>query len=413
MLFRSLGGQDRETINSIKYTAPKAFSSQGRAVTKEDYISLIQQNNSGLTFDAVNVWGGEENAAPSYGKVFVSVKPTGAYTLTDVQKQTLINDVISPISVLTVKPTLVEPDYTYIQVTADVVYDPKKTNLTASQIQQLTSNTIQSFATTTLNTFNSTFLLSDLSNQIKLQDASIVTNQVSIRLQKKFNPILTTSQESYTLDYSTPLQRGAVLSGISSSPAMQFLNPANSSQVIDGVYLEELPVYTGGIESVSIINPGYNYSKTPTVTILGDGVGATAVATLNASGAITKITVTNAGTGYTSAVVKITNATGDTSGIQASAVAILQGQYGTIRSYYVTSDSAKQILYNNVGTIDYVNGVIQLNCFNLVNVDNALGQLTVTVTPQSTILYSNYNKILTVDPFDPNAIVVNVTAKTK
>ena len=177
--------------------------------------------------------------------------------------------------------------------------------------------------------------------------------------------------------------------------------------------LEELPVYTGGIESVSIINPGYNYSKTPTVTILGDGVGATAVATLNASGAITKITVTNAGTGYTSAVVKITNATGDTSGIQASAVAILQGQYGTIRSYYVTSDSAKQILYNNVGTIDYVNGVIQLNCFNLVNVDNALGQLTVTVTPQSTILYSNYNKILTVDPFDPNAIVVNVTAKTK
>ena len=59
------------------------------------------------------------------------------------------------------------------------------------------------------------------------------------------------------------------------------LNAENKSakvylKIMDGD-LEELPVYTGGIESVSIINPGYNYSKTPTVTILGDGVGATAL----------------------------------------------------------------------------------------------------------------------------------------
>ena len=61
--------------------------------------------------------------------------------------------------------------------------------------------------------------------------------------------------------------------------------------------------------------------------------------------------------------------------------------------------------------IDYVNGVVTLNQFNPLTVDNTFGELTLTVNPSSTIISSTYNRIITVDPYDPNAIIVNITAK--
>ena len=83
-------GGSKETIDSIKYQAPKTYASQGRAVTTEDYITQIQQNKLGISFDAVNVWGGEENDPIVYGQIFVCLKPSNAYSLTTTQKQRFI-----------------------------------------------------------------------------------------------------------------------------------------------------------------------------------------------------------------------------------------------------------------------------------------------------------------------------------
>ena len=128
-------GKGKESIDSIKFQAPKSFSAQGRAVTKNDYITAVQQNSLGITFDAVNVWGGEENTPPVYGQVFICLKPSGSYDLTTSQKQRLVTEVIQPLSVMTVTPNIVDPDYTYIQLNVNAYYDPTKTNLTSSQIQ--------------------------------------------------------------------------------------------------------------------------------------------------------------------------------------------------------------------------------------------------------------------------------------
>ena len=59
-------GTDKETISSIKFQAPKAFAAQSRAVSKNDYITAVQQNSLGISFDAVSVWGGEENIPPVF-----------------------------------------------------------------------------------------------------------------------------------------------------------------------------------------------------------------------------------------------------------------------------------------------------------------------------------------------------------
>lgn len=403
-------GAVRETIDSIKYQAPKAYAAQKRAVTKEDYITAIQQNNLGYAFDAVNVWGGQENSTPVYGQVFIAIKPAGAYTLTATQKQRLIIDVIKPISVMTVEPTLVDPDYTYIQLTANVLYDTKKTNLTAAQIQSAVQGAISNLAATNLNTFNSTFSATDFTNAIAAVSNSIITNEISVKLQKKFSPNLTTPS-TYTLYYGTPLLRGMFQSGITSSPSVQFRNPLNLANIIDGVYIEEVPTATGGLESVSVINPGYGYQFAPKVTILGDGTGATAEAVITNSGSIRAINVLTSGTGYTNAIVQITPDAADTTGALGAATATLIGRYGTLRTYYNDSQNVKTVFNNNAGTVDYVDGIVTLNSFGPIQVNNDLGQLAITANPTTTIISSSYNRIITIDPYDPNAIVVNVTAK--
>jgi hypothetical protein len=404
------GGQERETIDSIKYQAPKTYSAQGRAVTTDDYITLIEQNNLGYAFDAVNVWGGQDNDPPAYGQVFISVKPTGGLLLTDTQKQLLLNKVIKPISVIGVTPTVVDPDYTYIKINTNVVYNQKKTNLTAAQIQQAVSNSIQNFTSSTLNTFNSTFSISDLAVAVQSADPSIITNETNIQVQKKFFPTLTVSG-TYNLYYGVGLDKGLLNSGITSSPALQFRDPVTPTNIIDGVYVEEVPSSTGGVSTISIINPGFSYQLPPTVTIVGDGSGATATATITSSGQLSYITVTNSGNNYTQASVSITPQASDTTGTNAAAVATLEGQFGTLRTYYYNSNGIKTIFNPNIGTVDYVNGIITLSSFGPFDVDNPLGQLTVTANPMTTIISSSLNRIITVDLYDPSAITVNVTAQ--
>jgi hypothetical protein len=401
-------GGDKESISSIQFQAPKSYSAQGRAVTVNDYITLIQQNQLGFSFDAVNVWGGEDNLPPVYGQVFVSLKPTGGYILTQSQKQQIILTLIRPISVMTVSPQIVDPDYTYLKLALTVYYNPKLTVATSAQIQSGVVARTTDWATSTLNTFNSTFNAYSLLSTIQNYDPSISTTDYKLSLQKKFYPNFGTPQ-NYVLNFNTPLARGTFSSGITSSPDMQFVSPT-SSAIISGVYLEELLTETYGVQSVSITNPGFNYQLPPTITIIGDGTGATATASLS-HGMLSAINITNSGNNYTSAILQITSQPTDTTGQGAAAAALLQGQYGTLRSYYYSTSSAgniKTILNSNVGTIDYVNGIVTLIQLNPYGINNPLGELTVTATPSSSRVSSTFNGIITVDPYDPSAISVNV-----
>lgn len=406
----AIGGGEKESIESIKFQAPKMYSAQKRAVTKDDYIAILQQNNIGVNFDAVNVWGGQENDPPVYGQVYFCIKPAGGYTLTQTQKQRLIQEVISPVSVMTVNPVIVDPDYIYIKLNVNVMFDQKKTNYSPTEIQNIIKSAILNFSSQNLNTFNSTFSQSELSYMINNLDQSIIANEISIQVQKKIYPNLNSST-TYKLHYGVPLKSGMFFSGINSYPSMQFKDLNNPQLTLNGVYIEEIPAATGGVSSILINNPGYGYQRRPTVSILGDGSGATAEAEINLDGTIKAISILTSGNNYTSAIVNITPATGDTTGTGAGATAILEGQYGRLRTYYNNTHQAKTILDEDIGTVDYINGTITLSNFNPIQIDDPLGTLTVSANPTTSLISSSRSKIITIDPFDPNAIIINVTAK--
>jgi hypothetical protein len=399
-------GSEKETIESIKYTAPKSYSAQGRAVTKEDYIYLIQNNAGVFPIDAVNVWGGEENDPPVYGAIFIAIKPSGGFLLTQTQKAIIEEQIIKPISVLTVQPRIIDVDYNYLVINSNILYEPKLTSLTSSQLQTQVLTAIQGFARNTLNTFNSTFKLSSLISTVQSVSGSFVTNDASITLQKRIVPSLTSST-TYSLRFGTPLKKDIFGKSISVTPTFQIIDRNNNNVVRDTVYLEETPSSTTTVESISVLNPGFGYTSAPIVTILGDGVGATAVATV-VNGQINNITVTNSGGNYTQAIVEITSTDGN--GALASGVATLSGNQGTLRTYYF-EDGIKRILNSNAGTVNYDEGVVTLTDFNPSAINNPLGILSVQAVPTSTIISSSRDKIITLDNTDPNAINVNIIAK--
>jgi hypothetical protein len=403
----AFAGADKESITSIKYTAPKAYAAQGRAVTKEDYIYLIQNNSTNLPIESVSVWGGEENIPPVYGQIFCAVKPSGGLTLTPSQKDKLVTEVIKPISVLTVVPTIVDPDYTFVNITTNVLYDPKKTTYTGGQIKQLVINSINTFSNQNLNTFNSIFKSPALITQIQTADPSIITNESTIRLQKKIYPKLN-AKATYFLDFGVKLKRNYFNAGLSSSPDFSVTDVTAVNSVRTGVYFEEVPTTVGGIGTINITNQGFGYTKTPVVKIIGDGLDATAYAVL-ASGRIVSIVITNPGYNYTQAIVQITPAEGDTSGALGYADAVLEGSLGTLRTYYYLNNT-KTILNSSAGTIDYSTGKVTLIDFSPLNINNSLGQFTISVVPDSTIVSSTYNKIIALDQYDPEALSVTVSA---
>ena len=405
-------GRDRESIDSIKFQAPKSFASQKRAVTKDDYISLIQRNSIGITFDAVSVWGGEDNDPPSYGHVYICLKPKGSYVLSDYMKNRMIQEVIKPISILTIEPIIVDPDYTFVKTELNVYYDPIKTNESYTQFKESIRNKVSDYLIANLNTFNSTLATTDILVTLKENFSSFISGDIKVKLEKRTYPNLSTAR-TYKLFFGAPLDRGVVSSGISSYPSMSFVNPSDITKTITGVYFEEIPNPSSGISSIQIANPGYGYQYAPTITINGDGSGANATAEINTLGQISKINITSSGNNYTSAAITITNASGDTSGRFALALPVINSQYGTLRSYYFDSKNNKVILNENVGTVDYENGVVTLNSINPVDIDSTIGELRISANPKSSVISSSYDRILSFDTGDLSAININLIAKNK
>ena len=178
------GGSARETVAQIKFNAPKSYEAQNRAVTAEDYKALLL---SQATVDSVVVWGGEDNDPPTYGKVFIAIKPTTGSVLTATEKLNLISSVINPKKILTVQTEIVDPEYIYIKIETTIKYDAKKTSLSSDTISNLVSDTIKAYNDSDIDKFGTYFRYSKLSRLIDVSERSILSNVLIAEMQKEID----------------------------------------------------------------------------------------------------------------------------------------------------------------------------------------------------------------------------------
>jgi hypothetical protein len=195
-------GAVEESISSIKFNAPRAFTTQERAVTADDYETLLL--NEFPEINEVVAYGGEEANPPQYGRVIISVDLTDADKLPDSKKDQYYN-FIKPRSPLAIDPVFKEPIYTYLEVISDVRYNINVTSKNESDIETLVLSSILDYNNTNLDGFRKTLRESKLTTQIDDADSSIISNSTDIRLIKRLTPVLS-KPTNYTIDFGTALQ---------------------------------------------------------------------------------------------------------------------------------------------------------------------------------------------------------------
>ena len=196
------GGQEIETIDSIRFNAPRNYSAQNRAVTSEDYKVILPNLFSNI--DSVNVWGGEDNNPPIYGKVFIAIKPLSGETLSNATKDLIKNTILKDKNVVSIIPEVVDPKYLYIKLTATVYYNSQNTSRTEDTIKSLVRDTIINYNDTDLNSFDGMFRFSKLSKLIDASEESILSNITTIKLIRSFTPIFG-SRASYVVELDNPI----------------------------------------------------------------------------------------------------------------------------------------------------------------------------------------------------------------
>ena len=393
------GGSERESIDEIKFGSAAQFTTQNRLVTFKDYESYIKKNYPSV--DSLSVWGGEDEINPAYGKVFISLKPKNNYYISEAEKQRIIDDIISPKSIVSVGVEIVDPEFLYLIIDNYVEYDKKKTTQSSEAIKNAIRNAVINYNNTFLNKFDTTFVLSKLQDVVDAVDLnSIVGSETILRVQKRFQPELNVSK-TYEIEYNCELHRGTTANRLSSSEFDVF----DSLGVRRTVQIEEVPNSFTGITEISVTNPGSGYTSEPTVTITGDGTNATATAKV-VNGRIQSITITNKGIDYTTAIVTITGG----GGYGATAVAVLDARFGTVRTIYYDNNAQKQIVRENAGTIDYNLGIITLNDFRFLSVKPTDGFVRISLEAERGIISSVKNTIITIDETDPSSIVTELIA---
>lgn len=195
------GGAEKESIESIKFKANKFYTSQNRLVTLNDYKAKVSEYYPNA--DAVAVWGGEDNNPPEYGKIFVALKPKNSDYLSDTEKKEVVRK-LNALNMLTVRPTIVDPEIIKILISSTFKYNANATTLSQGELETVVINAINTFDNQNLSNFDSIFRHSNLIKTIDESNDAILSNTTNIRL-KKSQKVFTDTTRGVTVEFGNGL----------------------------------------------------------------------------------------------------------------------------------------------------------------------------------------------------------------
>ena len=247
----SENGASIESVDSIKYLAPRVYASQQRAVTANDYISLIPNLFSNI--DSVSAYGGEEVTPPEYGKVYITIKPQNGEYLSDVSKEA-IRSRLKQYTVAGIKQEFVDLKYLYVEYNSTVSYDPGSTESKEGLSSSIT-NAVSNYAKSSdINQFGGRLKYSKLLNIIDTVSTSVTSNITVLKMRRNLIPAYN-KLANYELCYGNRFHKD-----------MEGFNIRSSSFKLEGVegsvYLSDLPDETGDTGTIryfTIVDEKPNY----------------------------------------------------------------------------------------------------------------------------------------------------------
>jgi hypothetical protein len=226
------GGENIESVESIKKYAPRIYASQNRALTANDYETLIPAKIYPET-ESISVFGGEELIPPQYGKVFISIKPRFGDFLPNLIKEN-IKLKLKKYAVAGIVPEILDLKYLYIEINSKVYYN---TNLSPSAefVSSIIQNNANRYAESTeLNRYGARFKYSKFLKTIDDSHESVTSNITTIQMRRDLRVVLNTFAE-YQIGFGNEFH-------IKSMEGYNIkTSPFRISDIQENVYLSDIP----------------------------------------------------------------------------------------------------------------------------------------------------------------------------
>ena len=184
-------GSAIESVDSIKYFAPRIYSSQHRAVTTRDYEAIIQQIYPNT--ESVSVVGGEELDPPEFGNVIISIKPKNGDFVSDFDKQTILTK-LKDYALSGINQRITDLKVLFVEIDSGVYYNASQvTNVNA--LKTKVSSVLNTFAKANINQFGGRFKYSRLCQTIDNADNAITSNITRVVIRRNLKALINQSAQ--------------------------------------------------------------------------------------------------------------------------------------------------------------------------------------------------------------------------
>jgi len=242
---RSQNGSDIETIDSIRYFAPRLYASQYRAVTASDYETIIKSKIYGNA-ESISVIGGEELTPPQFGTVLISIKPKNGTFVSDFDKENILAK-LRQYSVSGINPKIIDLKILYVEIESYIYYNQNQV-ASASDLKTRVNNSLTKYSESVdLNKFGGRFKYSKLLQVIDNTDSAITSNITRVRIRRDFKALVN-QQAQYEICFGNQFHANQYGYNIKST-GFKILNEP------DTVYFSDVPNSDGKTGVIAIVKP--------------------------------------------------------------------------------------------------------------------------------------------------------------
>jgi len=251
-------GGDIESIDSIKYFAPRIYASQYRAVTARDYEAIIQSIYPNT--ESVAVVGGEELDPPEFGQVLISIKPKNGDFVSDFDKQN-IQSKLKNYSLSGINQKIIDLKVLYVEIDSAVYYNSSQVS-NVNEVKSKVMSVLSTFSTSNINKFGGRFKYSKLGQIIDGSDSSITSNITRVVIRRNMKCLLNQSAQ-YEICYGNAFKKNAGGFNIKSTG----FTLANQ---IGTLYFTDVPDATGNMGVLSVVKES---SESDEYTVVAKSAG--------------------------------------------------------------------------------------------------------------------------------------------
>ena len=240
----SQNGSEIESINSVKYFAPRIYSSQYRAVTSRDYEAIIKKIYPDT--ESVAVIGGEELDPPEFGSVSISIKPKNGTFVSDFNKQQIINK-LKQYTISGINQKIIDLKVLYVEIDSSIYYNYSQVSTVESLKTKVVNSLTEYSNSVDLNSFGGRFKYSKVLQIIDNSDVSITSNITKVKIRRDLVALINQFAQ-YELCFGNKFHINSDGFNIKSTGFKISIDP-------DTVYLTDVPSSDGKTGVLSVVKP--------------------------------------------------------------------------------------------------------------------------------------------------------------